>query len=69
LLEIAAALKAAGIQSVGVSFLHSFMNPSHEKRAAEILKAAVPGLYVSISCEVCPEIREYERTPTTVANA
>ncbi|MCC0076163.1 MAG: hydantoinase/oxoprolinase family protein [Rhodobacter sp.] len=69
LLEIAAELKAQEIQSVGVSFLHSFMNPSHEKRAAEILKAAVPGLYVSISCEVCPEIREYERTSTTVANA
>ena len=69
LLEIAAELKAQEITSVGVAFLHSFMNPSHERRAAELLKEALPGLYVSISCEVCPEIREYERTSTTVANA
>ena len=69
LLDIAAELKAQKIESVGISFLHSFMNDTHEKRAAEILKQALPDLYVSISCEVCPEIREYERTSTTVANA
>lgn len=66
---IAAELKEKGIESVGVAFLHSFMNDSHEKRAAEVLKAAYPGLYVSLSCEVCPEIREYERSSTTAANA
>lgn len=69
LLDIAAQLKTLDIESVAVSFLHSFMNPAHEKRAADLLREALPGMYVSISCEVCPEIREYERSSTTVANA
>ncbi len=69
LLEIAAELTAKGIESVAIALLHSFINPAHERRAAEILKSAAPGLHLSLSCEVCPEIREYERTSTTVANA
>jgi N-methylhydantoinase A len=69
LLEIAQELKAKDIQSIAVAFLHSFMNDTHERRAAELLKSIIPHLYISLSCEVCPEIREYERTSTTVANA
>ncbi|MFV0298649.1 MAG: hydantoinase/oxoprolinase family protein [Hyphomicrobiaceae bacterium] len=69
LLAIAQDLKAQDIESVAIAFLHSFMNETHEQRAAEILREAIPGLYLSLSCQVCPEIREYERTSTTVANA
>lgn len=69
LLEIAEELKAKDIRSVAIAFLHSFMNDAHERRAAQILKEAIPSIYISLSCEVCPEIREYERTSTTVANA
>ena len=67
--EIAEVLKAQGISSVAVALMHSYMNAAHEKRVRELLEAAIPDLYVSLSCEVCPEIREYERTSTTVANA
>lgn len=69
LAEIAEALKVQGVTSVAVALMHSYMNATHEKRVRDLLEAAVPGLYVSLSCEVCPEIREYERTSTTVANA
>jgi N-methylhydantoinase A len=51
-----------------VSFLHSFRNPEHERRVREILAEEAPEMVVSISSEVAPEIREYERTSTTVAN-
>lgn len=69
LLDIAEELKAREIDSVAIAFMHSYMNSLHEQRARELLLAALPGLYISLSCEVCPEIREYERTSTTVANA
>src|SRR3954451_13448179 len=49
--------------------MHSYVNPAHEQRTAEILKAAMPGLSITLSSAVCPEIREYERTSTAVANA
>ncbi|WAT02068.1 hypothetical protein O1V66_05135 [Rouxiella chamberiensis] len=45
------------------------MNPHHEKRTAEILRARLPGVTFSLSCDVCPEIREYERLSTVCANA
>ena len=67
--EIAAELIAQGIESLAIAFMHSYMNSAHERRAAELLRRMVPGLYVSISSEVCPEIREYERTSTTVVSA
>ncbi|MGE3244804.1 MAG: hydantoinase/oxoprolinase family protein [Beijerinckiaceae bacterium] len=65
----AADLRARGIKAVAVCFLHAYANGAHEARAREILLAEAPGLYVSLSHEVCPEIREYERTSTTVSNA
>jgi N-methylhydantoinase A len=61
-------LGEAGIDAVAVSFLHSFTNPEHERRARDALLRAAPALRVSLSSEVVPEIREFERTTTTVAN-
>ena len=58
-----------GVQSVAVVFLHAYANPAHERRARDLLEAHFPGLFVSISSEVAPQIREYERTSTTAANA
>jgi len=64
-----AALQAAQIDSVAVGLLHAYANPAHEQRVAAILSAAMPDLSISLSSDVCPEIREYERQSTTVANA
>jgi N-methylhydantoinase A len=65
----AAELRRLEIEAVAVCFLHSFSNETHERRAAAILAEELPGVAVSLSCEVCPEIREYERASTTIANA
>ncbi len=62
-------LKAQRTQALAISFLHSYINPAHEERARDILGAALPDLAITLSSEVCREIREYERTSTTVANA
>jgi N-methylhydantoinase A len=62
-------LKALDVEAVAVCFLHSFTNEAHERRAGAILAEELPGVAVSLSCEVCPEIREYERASTTIANA
>src|SRR5256885_8377932 len=64
-----ARLKDNGIEAVAICFMHSYVNPAHEQRTGEILKRAMPGLSITLSCEVCPEIREYERTSTAVTNA
>ena len=63
------ALRDADVQSIAIGFLHAFVNPRHEQRAREILAAALPGVPVSLSSEVSPEMREWERFSTTVANA
>ena len=62
-------LRKEGVQSVGVCFLHSYANPSHERRVRDVLKRLAPDLYVTLSSDVCPEVREYERVSTTCANA
>jgi N-methylhydantoinase A len=66
--SIVAELREHGVRAVAVSFLHSFRNPAHERRVREILAEDAPGIAVSLSSEVAPEIREYERTSTTIAN-
>jgi N-methylhydantoinase A len=66
--SIAAELREREVRAVAVSFLHSFRNPAHERRVAEILAEEAPEITVSLSSEVAPEIREYERTSTTIAN-
>ncbi len=63
------ALVAAGVEAIAICFLNSFMNRDHERRAREIVQARAPGVFVCASSEVLPEIREFERTSTTVANA
>ncbi|WP_426959758.1 hydantoinase B/oxoprolinase family protein [Muricoccus radiodurans] len=65
----ARSLQAAGAQAVAIAFLHSYRNPDHERRAAEIVRRVAPGLSVSISSEVVAELWEYQRTVTTCANA
>ena len=69
LLDLVAVLKAHRIEALAISFLHSYVNPAHEERARELLAEAMPDLAITLSSEVCREIREYERTSTTVANA
>lgn len=63
------ALIADGIEAVAIAFLNSYRNPAHEQRAEAVLREAFPGLLVTSSCAVLPEIKEYERTSTTVVNA
>jgi N-methylhydantoinase A len=62
-------LHARGIEAIAVAFLHSYVNPAHENRAREILADVCPGAELTLSSEVCPEAREYERTSTAIANA
>jgi len=68
-LEVARALARARVEAVAVCCLHSYANPAHERRVGEILRRELPGAFVTLSCELLPEIREYERTSTTVINA
>ena len=58
-----------GIEALAIAFLHSYANPAHERRAHEIIRRRYPRLPVTLSAEVAPEIREYERTNTTCVNA
>jgi N-methylhydantoinase A len=62
-------LMAAGVESVAVLFLHSYINPAHEAEAARLIAAHAPSLFVTTSHAVAPEIREFERCSTTVASA
>ena len=63
------AIRDAGLQTVAVSFLFSFLNDAHERRVGEALRAALPGVGVYLSSEVLPEIREFERASTTAVCA
>ncbi len=67
--QVARALKAEGVDAVAVCFLHSYVNPDHERAAGEIIRAALPDAYLSLSHEILREYREFERTSTTVVNA
>ena len=63
-------LRDEEVEAVAIALLHSYANPAHEQRVAEIIRKIVRGdVYVSCSHEILPEIREYERTSTTVVNA
>jgi 5-oxoprolinase (ATP-hydrolysing) len=63
------ALRAAGVESVAVCFLHSYINPAHEQRVKEILLEEFPEAYLSVSNEVLPLYREFERFSTVALNA
>ena len=62
-------LRSEQIEAVAVSFLWSFLNEAHERRVGEILAEELPGVFCSLSVDVLPQIREYERTSTTILNA
>lgn len=66
---VIAKLAEADIETVAIALLHSYANPDHEQRLAERIRQALPRLDVSLSSVISPEIREYERTSTTVLNA
>ena len=67
--QIAAQIKRAGYQSVAVGLLHSYQNPTHERIIRDVLADELPDVMVSLSCEVSPQMREYERFNTVCANA
>ncbi len=67
--RVADRLRDGGITSVAICLLHAYLNPAHERRVAEILREAIPDVAVSLSSVIAPEIREYPRASTTVANA
>ncbi|MEA1843473.1 hydantoinase/oxoprolinase family protein [Agrobacterium tumefaciens] len=67
--EIAERLKKKGIRSVAVCLLHAYKYPQHEQRVAALLREEDPDIFVSLSSEVCPEMREFDRASTTVVNA
>lgn len=62
-------LKQNDVRSVAVCYLHAYRNPAHEQRTGELLREHMPDAYVSLSSEVLPQIKEYERVSTTVVNA
>ncbi|MBI1958065.1 MAG: hydantoinase/oxoprolinase family protein, partial [Candidatus Rokubacteria bacterium] len=63
------ALLARGVRTLAICLLHAYVNPAHERRLAELVAEEAPGMVVSLSHEVSPTFREYERTSTTVVNA
>ena len=66
---VATQLRSAAVEAIAVGLLHSYANPAHERRVAELIQALLPGVPISLSSDVSPEIREYDRISTTVANA
>jgi N-methylhydantoinase A len=66
---LAARLEADGVESVAIGFLHSYVNPAHEQRVRELLLGRIGGVTMTLSSDVSPEMREYERLSTACANA
>jgi N-methylhydantoinase A len=67
--RVAAELVADGIEAIAVCFMHAYRNAQHERIAKQILERECAGIPISVSSEVAPEIREYQRASTTCANA
>ena len=67
--RLARRLEREGVQAVAVSLLHAYRQPAHERLVAEVLREELPGVAVSLSSEVSPELGEFARTSTVVANA
>ena len=67
--DVVAMIKTAGYESVAVGLLHSYLNDTHEKMVRDVLAEMMPEAMISISSEVSPQMREYERFNTVVANA
>jgi 5-oxoprolinase (ATP-hydrolysing) len=66
---IATAIDRERIEAVAVAFMHGYANPAHEERTRDMLARRLPALAITLASQVCPEVREYERTSTAVANA
>jgi N-methylhydantoinase A len=66
---VIAMLRAENVASVAICLLHSYANPAHEQAVARAVRDALPGIAISVSSEILPEIKEYPRTSTTVINA
>ena len=67
--EVIQWMLAQNIESLAVSLINAYINPNHERQLGELIHELAPDLPVSLSCDVLPEIKEYERTSTTVINA
>ena len=67
--QAARRLRQEGVEAVVVCLLHSYLNPAHERAVAEIVRAELPDVFLSVSADVCPEYREYLRASTTAVNA
>jgi len=67
--ELVPHLMTAGVESIAIGFLHAYANPVHEQTVARTLGGLMPDIPITLSSEVCPEIREYERLSTAAANA
>jgi len=65
----AEALKAEGVEAVAICFLFSYLNPAHERRAAEIVREVMPDAFVTASADIVPQFREFERFTTALMNA
>ena len=65
----AEALKAEGVEAVAICFLFSYLNPAHERRAAEIVREVMPDAFVTASADIIPQFREFERFTTALMNA
>ncbi len=66
---VAALLEDGRVESIAVCLLHAYQNPEHELRLSAVIRALAPGVFVTLSSEVLPEFREYERASTTVISA
>ena len=66
---VIAEIEAAGVESVAICLLHSWANPDHERRVGDMLRKALPNVFVTLSHEILREYREYERSSTTALNA
>ncbi len=67
--DLVARVRALGVEAVAVSLLHSYANPEHERRIASALRTALPDVHLTVSHELLPEFREYERGATCIVNA
>ncbi len=65
---LAESLRSDGVEAIGVCLIHSYVNDRHERRVGAILRDALPEVAITLSCDLVPEIREYDRTSTTLAN-
>ena len=61
--------KREGVEAIAIACLHSYRNPFNERRISELARAIWPDVPLTLSSEIAPEMQEYERTSTTVANA